>query len=134
MTSPITRITLVKIAEDKLDIALKGFGTFARNRKGVSGMSHPNHSHPCWTGRTGWKTIYSFNASWTHKRKLPSRARIYIGGKNVFKSMDDVQYYIDGRCEAHDAYRAYLKENAPPQGLMSFCFTPEHSWEMEKTS
>jgi hypothetical protein len=54
--------------------------------------------------------------------------------KNVFKSMDDVQYYIDGRCEAHDAYRAYLKENVPPQGLMSFCFTPEHSWEMEKTS
>jgi Stress responsive A/B Barrel Domain len=54
--------------------------------------------------------------------------------KNVFKSMDDVQYYIDGRCEAHEAYRTYLKENAPPQELMSFCFTPEHSWEIEKTS
>jgi hypothetical protein len=31
MTSPITRITLVKIPEDKLDIALKGFGTFIKN-------------------------------------------------------------------------------------------------------
>jgi hypothetical protein len=47
--------------------------------------------------------------------------------------MEDVEYYIDG-CEAHQAFKVYLKENATPEGLMSICFTPEVSWEMEKSS
>jgi Stress responsive A/B Barrel Domain len=53
--------------------------------------------------------------------------------KSVFKSVEDMQYYIEG-CEAHQAFRAYLKENATPEGLMSISFTREVSWEMEAVS
>jgi hypothetical protein len=53
--------------------------------------------------------------------------------RSVFKDMEDVKYYVE-KCEAHQAFKAYLKENAPPEGLMSLVFTPEVSWEMEKSS
>ena len=51
--------------------------------------------------------------------------------RSLFKDMEDVQYYID-KCEAHQAFKAYLKENAPPTGLMSVVFKSEVSWETRK--
>jgi len=53
--------------------------------------------------------------------------------RSVFKDMEDVQYYIE-KCEPHQAFKLYLKENPTPEGLMSLVFTPEVSWEMEKSS
>lgn len=53
--------------------------------------------------------------------------------KSVFKSMEDMEYYST-KCEAHEAFKVYLKENAPVEGLMSVFFTPEASWEAETTS
>ena len=36
MTTCVTRVTMVKIAEDKIDIALKGFSIFVRDQNKVS--------------------------------------------------------------------------------------------------
>ena len=36
MTTQVTRVTMVKIAEDKIDIALKGFSIFVRDQNKVS--------------------------------------------------------------------------------------------------
>jgi hypothetical protein len=52
--------------------------------------------------------------------------------RSLFKNADDMEYYLE-KCEAHQAFKVFLKENAPPEGLMSCVFTPEVSWEIEKT-
>ncbi|PMD61212.1 stress responsive A/B barrel domain protein [Hyaloscypha bicolor E] len=115
MTTPITRVTMVKIPEDKIDIALQGFEVFVKNQQ-----------------KDGKPYILSMQAGRTSAHVKIDQGYTLVG-KTVFKSMEDVEYYIDG-CEAHQAFKVYLKENATPEGLMSICFTPEVSWEMEKAS
>jgi hypothetical protein len=48
--------------------------------------------------------------------------------KSVFKDMADMKYY-ETECEGHQAFKVYLRENAPVQGLKSFYFTPSLSFE-----
>lgn len=49
--------------------------------------------------------------------------------RSVFKNKEDMEYY-DKECEAHLAFKMFLKEHAPPEGLMACYFTPSVSWEM----
>ena len=47
--------------------------------------------------------------------------------KSVFKSMEDMEYYMT-ECEGHQAYKVFLKENAPVTGLQAVTFTPGASY------
>lgn len=48
--------------------------------------------------------------------------------KSVFKNKEDMVYY-ENECEGHNAYKAFLKENAPVAGIMTVYFTPGFSYE-----
>lgn len=49
--------------------------------------------------------------------------------KSVFKNMEDIEYY-NTECAAHQTYKAFLKEKAPVQELMSVYFTPSVTYEI----
>jgi hypothetical protein len=127
---------MVKIPEDKIDIALQGFKIFVKNQQKVR-ASIPRTSLKLRLAneiksQDGKPYILSMQAGRTRAHVNIDQGYTLVA-KTVFKSMEDVEYYIDG-CEAHQAFKVYLKENATPEGLMSICFTPEVSWEVEKSS
>ncbi|KAE9368317.1 hypothetical protein N431DRAFT_547356 [Stipitochalara longipes BDJ] len=115
MSGPITRITMVKIPEDKLDLAFKGFEIFVKNQQ-----------------KDGKPYILTMQAGRADGHIQMEQGFTFVA-RSVFKDMEDVKYYIE-KCEAHQAFKAYLKENAPPEGLMSLVFTPQVSCELEKSS
>jgi len=49
--------------------------------------------------------------------------------KSVFKNKEDMDFY-ETKCEGHQTYKTFLKENAPVGGLMAVCFTPGASFEL----
>lgn len=53
--------------------------------------------------------------------------------KSVFKNAEDMEYYSE-KCEAHQAYKVFLKENAPVGDLMSVYFSPGVSWQIGESS
>lgn len=48
--------------------------------------------------------------------------------KSVFKNKEDMTFY-ETECEGHNAYKVFLKENAPVEGIMTVYFTPGYSYE-----
>ena len=48
--------------------------------------------------------------------------------KTVFRNKEDMEYY-EKECAAHQEYKDFLKQNAPVEGLMTCCFTPDVSYE-----
>ncbi|PQE24639.1 Stress responsive A B Barrel domain-containing protein [Rutstroemia sp. NJR-2017a WRK4] len=104
MTTPITRVTMIKIAEENHATALKGFETFTKNQQ-----------------RDGKPYILSMEAG-------PALGNVREQGftfvaKSVFKNQEDMKFYED-ECEAHNEFKKFLKENAPVTGLMTCIFMP----------
>ncbi|KAM3069354.1 hypothetical protein ACMFMG_005460 [Clarireedia jacksonii] len=104
-TTPITRVTMIKIAEGNHAIALKGFENFTKDQK-----------------RDGKAYILSMEAG-------PASGNVREQGftfvtKSVFKNLEDMRFYEE-ECEAHNEFKKFLKENAPVAGLMTCIFTPK---------
>ncbi|KUJ16046.1 uncharacterized protein LY89DRAFT_101948 [Mollisia scopiformis] len=110
MTTEITRVTMIKIPEQYLDIALKGFETFTKNQK-----------------KDGEPYILSMAAGLAQGH-VKEQGYTFVT-KSVFKSKDDMEYY-EKKCEGHLEYKKFLKENASVEGLMTCYFTSGVSWEI----
>lgn len=44
--------------------------------------------------------------------------------KSVFKSKADMDFY-ENKCEGHQNYKEFLRNNAPVEGIMTVYFTPK---------
>lgn len=49
--------------------------------------------------------------------------------KSVFKDMADMKFY-EMECKAHSEYKAFLRKNAPVEGIMMVYFTANISFEL----
>lgn len=49
--------------------------------------------------------------------------------KSVFKNADDMKFYED-ECEGHQAYKVFLKEKAPVEGIIPCAFVAGVSWSL----
>jgi hypothetical protein len=47
--------------------------------------------------------------------------------KSVFRNLEDMRFY-ETECEAHNVFKAYLRENAPVGGLMTVWFRAGFSY------
>ncbi|KAG9248600.1 stress responsive A/B barrel domain-containing protein [Calycina marina] len=111
MSTQITRVTMIKVAPEHLDIALEGFKTFAQNQQ-----------------KNGKPYILSMEAGPINGGQVKDRGFTFLM-KSVFKSQEDMEFYMT-KCEGHEAYKVYLKENAPVTALQAVTFTPGASFEI----
>ncbi|KIW00218.1 uncharacterized protein PV09_08258 [Verruconis gallopava] len=109
--APITRVTMIKLREEDIDMALKGFETFAKTQT-----------------KEGKPYILSMEAG-------PARGSVRDQGytfvtKSVFTCVDDQKFYED-KCPAHQEYKTFLKENTSGvSGLISVNFEPSCSFSI----
>ena len=64
----------------------------------------------------------------------PSQGAVLAQGynfvtKSVFSNADDMKFY-EVECEGHQAYKVFLKENAPVEGILACCFVAGVSWSL----
>lgn len=126
--TPITRVTMIKIEEDKLDIALEGFKTFTETQSKVpdpvlrdespSSLRNPQDGKPY---------ILSMEAG-------PAGGHVKDQGftfvtKSVFQNASDMKFYED-ECPGHQEYKGFLKKHAPVTGLQMVCFEPGVSFAL----
>ncbi|KAH6661894.1 hypothetical protein B0J14DRAFT_687706 [Halenospora varia] len=108
MTTPITRVTMIKIPADKIEIALQGFETFTKTQQ-----------------KDGKPYILSMEAG-------PAQGNVRDQGytfvtKSVFVNMEDMKFY-ETQCAGHQEYKVFLREKAPVEGLMTVYFQADVSY------
>jgi len=109
MTTPITRVTMIKIpSEGHVAIALEGFKIFAKNQK-----------------KDGAPYILSMEAG-PAEGSVKDMGYTFVA-KSVFKNKEDMTYY-EKECAGHMEYKDFLKKNAPVESLMTVYFTPGASF------
>ncbi|CZR60784.1 uncharacterized protein PAC_10680 [Phialocephala subalpina] len=96
MTSEIIRVTMIKIPEQHLAVALKGFETFIKNQK-----------------KDGMPYILSM-ATGPAQGHVKDQGYTFVT-KSEFKNKEDMEYY-EKEFEGHLEYKKLLKENAPVEG------------------
>jgi len=108
--APITRVTMIKIDEDKIDIALEGFTIFTQTQS-----------------KNGKPYIISMEAGVAGGHVKDQGFTLVT--KSVFRDTSDMKFYED-ECLGHQAYQMFLKKYAPVARLQMVCFEPVVSFAM----